>query len=185
MTEAAPLTDRATFVSHYGGIYEHSAWIAERAFDQGHLPSYLSEPGRSDPIELRCSDEASALAASLAKTLSNSSDPEKLALILAHPDLVGNAALAGELTDESNAEQASAGLDKCSADELARFQSANAAYKERFGFPFIMAVRGADRQSILAAFELRLSNDKQVEFDTALVEINKIALLRLEALIKS
>ncbi len=185
MTEATSLTDRAAFITQYGGIYEHSAWIAERAFDEGHLPAFLIEPGRSHLKELRSAEEASALAATLAITLSKSSDTEKLALILAHPDLVGNAALAGKLTDESNAEQSSAGLDKCTADELARFQSANAEYKERFGFPFIMAVRGADRQSILSAFEKRLTNDKQVEFDTAMVEINKIALLRLEALIKS
>lgn len=185
MTEVPPAIDRAAFVSQYGVIYEHSAWIAERAFDDSQLPAFLYEPGRSHPIELRSVDEAAALAACLASTLSKSDTTEKLSLILAHPDLVGNAALAGELTDESNAEQASAGLDNCTADELVRFQMANAAYKERFGFPFIMAVRGANRRTILSAFEQRLTNAEQVEFETALLEINKIALLRLEALIKS
>lgn len=185
MAVESPTLDREAFISQYGCIYEHSAWIAERTFDEGQLPHFLNENGRADPIELLSADEASALAACLATTLSKSDNTEKLSLILAHPDLMGNAALAGELTDESTAEQASAGLDKCTADELERFQVANAAYKERFGFPFIMAVRGADRQNILSAFEQRLTNAKQVEFDTALAEINKIALLRLEALIKS
>ena len=94
----------------------------------------------------------------------------------------GLRALAGNLTDESSTEQSSAGLGSCTAEELERFQTLNAAYRERFGFPFVMAVRGRDRAAILEAFELRLGNDADTEFATALREIDRIAMLRLEAL---
>jgi OHCU decarboxylase len=87
--------------------------------------------------------------------------------------------VAGELTTDSASEQASAGLDRCSPEEFARFQGLNAAYKAKFGFPFIIAVRGLGRAEILAAFERRLGNDVETEFATALGEINRIALLRL------
>ena len=103
----------------------------------------------------------------------------KLALIRAHPDLAGRLAIAGELTAASTSEQASAGLDHCTPEELARFQDLNQAYKARFDFPFIMAVKNRSRQEILAAFEARLANSPEQEFDTALAEIHKIALLRL------
>ena len=181
MDKATGTLDRAAFVSRFGGVYEHSAWIAELAFDQGVLPEFLI--ANAGGAQLRSVDEAHALGASLAGVLSQSSEEQKLALIRAHPDLVGRAALAGELTGESTDEQASAGLDHCSSEELARFQSANAMYRERFGFPFILAVRGRDRAGILSVFEQRLNNDPATEFRTALQEIDRIALLRLEALV--
>lgn len=183
MIDGMPTIDRTAFVARFGGIYEHSPWIAERIFDGGGLPSFLNSEGRDVAGELRSLDEAQALCAAMASTLSAASDDEKLALVLAHPDLVGRAALAGNLTDESTTEQSSAGLDQCTAEEFDRFQKANAAYRARFGFPFIMAVRGADRGGILEAFERRLLNEKLAEFETALVEIDRIALLRLEALV--
>jgi OHCU decarboxylase len=100
----------------------------------------------------------------------------------AHPDLAGKTALAGELTADSNEEQSKAGLDQCTADEFERFQTLNVAYKEKFGFPFIMAVRESSRADILEAFARRLDNDYELEFETALQEIHKIARLRLAAL---
>ena len=103
-------------------------------------------------------------------------------LIRAHPDLAGRAQVAGELTVESTAEQSSAGLDQCSADEYQQFQSLNAAYREKFDFPFIMAVRNSTRAEILEAFASRIENDYDLEFETALMEIHKIAGLRLAAL---
>jgi OHCU decarboxylase len=112
----------------------------------------------------------------------NAATEQQLALIRAHPDLAGKAQLAGELTEDSTSEQASAGLDRCSAEEYERFQVLNAAYRKKFGFPFVMAVRGCDRRAILAAFAERLENDYALEFETALVEIHKIARLRLESL---
>jgi 2-oxo-4-hydroxy-4-carboxy-5-ureidoimidazoline decarboxylase len=109
--------------------------------------------------------------------------PERqLALLCAHPDLAGRLAVRGELTAESTAEQASAGLDKCTPEEFQRFTALNEAYKRKFPFPFIMAVKGKSRGEILAAFERRIHNTEEVEFRTALSEVHKIALLRLRDL---
>lgn len=185
MSESTGALDKLAFVARYGGVYEHSAWIAEQTFDNRSLPAFMIEDnaGRQPGGRLHSVDEAHALGAALASTLAKASDNQKMALIRAHPDLVGRAALAGELTSESTEEQSSAGLDHCSADELARFRTANASYRERFGFPFVLAVRGRDRSGILEVFEQRLTNDPATEFETALVEIDRIALLRLEALV--
>ena len=177
--------DGDAFVTRCGGVYEHSPWVARRTLERGGLPGFLFEPGRDPAGELRGVDEAHALGAAFAETLAAADESEKLALVRAHPDLVGAAALAGELTDDSTAEQSSAGLDRCSPDELERFRTANAAYRARFDFPFVMAVREADRQTILAAFERRLGNGAEEELATALVEIDRIALLRLEALVEA
>ena len=106
----------------------------------------------------------------------------QLALINAHPDLAGKAAVRGELTEASTAEQSGAGIHLCSAAEFARFTELNAAYKAKFAFPFIMAVKGSNRHEILAAFEERIHNEVETEFARALAEINKIALFRLQAL---
>ena len=109
-------------------------------------------------------------------------DERKLALIRAHPDLAGKAAISGQLTEESTSEQSSAGIDQCSPEEFERFQELNSQYKEKFGFPFVMAVRDSHRHEILAAFKSRLANDSQTEFETAIREIHKIASLRLQEL---
>ncbi|MEI8633028.1 2-oxo-4-hydroxy-4-carboxy-5-ureidoimidazoline decarboxylase [Vibrio sp. PP-XX7] len=111
-----------------------------------------------------------------------SSDIEKLTLLRAHPDLAGKAALSGALTDASQSEQAGAGLDQCSAQELARFLHLNERYRDKFGFPFIMAVKGATKAQILAGFEARMLNGWQAEFERALHEVHKIAGFRLAAL---
>ena len=118
----------------------------------------------------------------MAECVDNASRERRLELIRAHPDLAGKASIAGELTAESTAEQASAGLDHCSAREYERFQSLNTAYKEKFGFPFVMAVRDSSRAQILDAFERRLGNDYDEEFETAIAEIHQIARLRIEAM---
>lgn len=158
--------DRAAFVAAFGGVYEHSAWVAERAFDAGTpLP---------DTIE--------ALHQRLAAQVAQASQAEQLALIQAHPDLAGRAALAGELTAASSGEQAGAGLDQCSPDELTRFTRYNEAYRAKFSFPFIMAVKGSNRHLILAAFEERLPNTPEQELQRALAEIDRIALFRLQTL---
>jgi len=158
---------KSAFVNHFGALYEHSPWVAERAFQNGIDAS-------QDTIE--------GLLIVLQKALFEASDAEKLNLINAHPDLAGKAALKKTLTADSNDEQSSAGLDQCSEEELAKFTELNNAYKTKFQFPFIMAVRGSNRHKILAAFETRLENDASLEFQTAITEINKIAELRLRAL---
>ena len=157
---------RATFVELYGDIYEHSPWIAEEA----HASSGFRESA----------DTAEGLHNHMAGILRDAERDQKLALVNAHPDLAGRLALAKELTDDSTKEQASAGLDQLTPDELARFTELNDAYKAKFGFPFIMAVKGRSKDEILAAFETRIAHDPEVEFGTALEQIEKIALLRLK-----
>jgi len=156
------------FVEQFGALYEHSDWIAERAYAEG-----LSEE-HNDPTKL-CD--------LFRHVLGLSSRAEKLGLIKAHPDLVGRAAVAGQLTDESTIEQSSAGLDQCSEAEFERFNQLNEAYKEKFGFPFVMAVRNSHRSDILEAFEKRYKNTVELEFDTAMEQIHIIARLRLGALL--
>ena len=153
------------FVTKYGGIYEHSPWVAERA------AAVVGDDASVDVI-----------AAVMADCVDNASEEQQLELIRAHPDLAGKAQIAGELTAESTDEQSSAGLDRCTPDEYRRFNELNTAYHDKFGFPFVMAVRGSSRADILAAFEQRLGNDRDVEFETALAEIHKIARLRFDAL---
>jgi 2-oxo-4-hydroxy-4-carboxy-5-ureidoimidazoline decarboxylase len=153
------------FVRRYGGIYEHSPWVAEMA------ATLVDDSADVDVI-----------ARVMADCVDNASRDRQLALIRAHPDLAGKAAVAGELGEDSGSEQTSAGLDRCSPQEYARFQALNAAYRRKFGFPFVMAVRNSTREQILAAFESRLENDYDEEFETALVEIHNIARMRLVAL---
>ena len=153
------------FVRRYGGIYEHSPWVAEQA---------AALVGDSADVDV--------IARVMADCVDNASRARQLALIRAHPDLAGKAAVAGELSDDSVGEQASAGLDRCTAEEYARFQALNAAYRRKFGFPFVMAVRNSSRAQILAAFESRLENEYDEEFENALLEIHRIARMRLVAL---
>ena len=157
-------TAEPEFVARFGAIYEHSPWVAEEAV------------GIVDDIA-----DIEQIAAVMADCVDNASVDRQLELIRAHPDLAGKTQIAGELTEDSTSEQASAGLDQCSAEEYERFQSLNGAYHEKFGFPFVMAVRDSGRREILAAFESRLNNEPGLEFETALAEIHKIARLRLQA----
>jgi OHCU decarboxylase len=117
----------------------------------------------------------------MAEVLEGANEEAKLALIRVHPDLAGRAAIGGELTDASRSEQAGAGLDRCTPEEYRRFQELNAAYKAKFGFPFILAVAGKTRRNILDAFESRIGNDDETEFRTALDQIDLIARFRLQA----
>ena len=153
------------FVQRYGGIYEHSPWVAERAAD------VLDEAATIEQ-----------LASVMADCVDNAAVEQQLALIRAHPDLAGRAQIAGELTAASTEEQASAGLEHCTPEEYEQFLLLNTKYKDKFGFPFVMAVRGSNRARILEAFERRLQHDYATEFETALTEIHKIARLRLEAI---
>lgn len=160
----ASLCDRATFTAAYGGVYEHSPWVAETAWDQRTGTNI---------------DTLDNLRAMMRNVVEHGSEAQQMTLICAHPDLAGKAAVAGDLTKESRSEQSGAGLDQCSPDEFAEFQTLNAAYKTKFGFPFIIAVKGHDRHSILSAFRARLNHDRAREFRTALDEIHKIAGFRL------
>ncbi|MDH4442298.1 MAG: 2-oxo-4-hydroxy-4-carboxy-5-ureidoimidazoline decarboxylase [Rhizobium sp.] len=160
--------DRADFVQRFGGVFEHSPFIAERAFDA----DMIAEP-------LTALDVHDAMAA----MFRTASSDERLGVLRAHPDLAGKLAIAGDLTEESRREQAGAGLDRLSADEHARFSALNSAYVEKFGFPFIIAVKGLTKEDILAAFEMRSGNSRDQELDTACQQVEKIARLRLESLL--
>ncbi len=168
MTETPSRMTKETFVERFGAVFEHSPWIAADAWDRG-LP--------------RDADSALGLHRALCTVLRQAGRNRQLELICAHPDLVGKLAVGGRLTEESAIEQASAGLDCCSSDEFRRFQALNDAYRAKFGFPFIMAVRGRRREEILAAFEQRMDHDPEREFEQALAQIERIALLRLQELL--
>ncbi|NBA93847.1 2-oxo-4-hydroxy-4-carboxy-5-ureidoimidazoline decarboxylase [Pseudomonas sp. R5(2019)] len=156
--------DRDAFVAAFADIYEHSPWVAEKAFDLGQL----SELDVIENLHQRMSD-----------ILLSADHDSQLALINAHPDLAGKAAVQGQLTEASTNEQAGAGIHQCTAEEFARFTELNDAYKAKFKFPFIMAVKGSNRHQILAAFETRIHNSAEAEFKEALAQINLIALFRL------
>ncbi len=158
----------ALFMERFGGVWEHSPWIAERTLASGLTAA---------------EDTAEGLHAAMRQIVRASSPAEQLALVKAHPDLAGKLAAAKLLTAESTVEQASAGLDQLTVDEKTRFTALNDAYMSRFGFPFIIAVKDNTKASILAAFEARLKNSADAEFAEALKQIERITLLRLKDLL--
>ncbi|MDB5641170.1 MAG: decarboxylase [Hyphomicrobiales bacterium] len=160
---------RDDFIARFGGIFEHSAWVAEGAYDKGLGPE---------------SDSAEGLHADMAAIMRAAPKNQQLALINAHPDLAGKLHAAGRLTQDSTKEQSSAGLDMLTDAERKRFTELNDAYKARFGFPFILAVKGKTKADILEAFETRLHHSEDQEFATALEQIEKIALLRLKEMLR-
>lgn len=153
--------DRAGFVARLGHLFEHSPWVVEAAW--GRRPF----AGLDD------------LHRALIDAVDEAGPDRQLALVRAHPDLAGKAALAGELTADSRREQASAGLDRLSPADYARFHDLNAAYRGKFGFPFIICVRRHDVAGILDAFARRLAGDADSERRNALAEIGLITRLRL------
>jgi len=160
--------DKDAFVAAFGGIFEHSAWIAERAFDGELGPAH---------------DTAVGLHAALAAQFRLASADECLGVLAAHPDLAGKLAAAKRLTAESTAEQAGAGLDALTEEEHSAFTELNESYTEKFGFPFIIAVKGLKKDQILAAFQERVNNDRDTEFTTACQQVERIARLRLDDLL--
>lgn len=164
--EEASNFDREEFVARFGGAYEHSPWVAEGA--------WYERP-------FRCLSE---LHQAMDRAVNAASDERKMELIRAHPDLAGKAAVAGELSPESEREQASAGLDRLSPEEYEAFTQMNRSYRKKFGMPLIFCVREHSKDSILKAAEQRLGNSKEEEIEMALAEISKIARLRLEDLVE-
>lgn len=158
--------DRAAFTAALGHLFEHSPWVAEETWPKRPFAT------------------AEILHAALCSTLAFAPLERKLALIRAHPDLAGRLAQLGQLTAASTAEQASAGLNALPPQELAAFQALNAAYKDKFGFPFVICARLNDKATILRALESRAHNSAELERETALKEIEKIAWLRLSDLLR-
>lgn len=166
---APPLTladlnrmNRTGFATTLGFAFELSPWVVQRAYDAAPFAS------------------VEALHAAMMAVLEAAPEAERLALIRAHPELASKAAVAKQLTAESNAEQASAGLDRLTAEEFERFHALNAAYRQRFDFPFIIAVRLNDKTAILSALRSRLENDRAAEIAEAITQIGLISKLRLQ-----
>jgi OHCU decarboxylase len=163
--EAVNALDRDAFAARFGDVFEHSPWVA------------------ADAWEARPFADAAALQAALVAAMRAAPRERRLALIRAHPDLAGRAAVAGGLTAASRREQAGAGLDRLTPDEYATLTAANGRYAERFGFPFVICVRGQTKETILAALSARVERSPEEEFETALDEIAAIARVRLEPLV--
>ena len=159
--------DRDGFVGALGGIFEHSPWIAGRAF------------------AARPFADTAALHAAMVEVMRSAARDEQLALIRAHPELAGRAMVRNELTADSTREQGSAGLASCSPEEHARLVDLNARYNAKFGFPFILAVKGYDRAGVIAEFARRVERDAASEFDEALAQIARITRHRIEVLLGS
>jgi len=159
--------DHGAFITAFGGTFEHSPWVAERAFGRGPFAS------------------VDALHGAMVRAMHDASRDEQLALLRAHPELAGKAAIRGELTADSTKEQSGAGLDQCTPEEFARINALNARYNATFGFPFIVAVKGLDRAAILREFTRRADNAPEVEFAEALKQVARITRFRLDALVRS
>ena len=155
----------ARFVELLGAIFEHSPWVAELAYPERPFAS------------------RNELHRVMSTATSRAPEVQRMALLCQHPELAGKEADAGTLTDDSKREQAGAGLNQCTADELLTIKSLNQAYHAKFEFPFIIAVTGLDKFQIIAAMESRLGNSVGLEFDNAIGEVEKIARIRIDALI--
>ena len=156
------------FIARFRDVYEHSPWVAEQAWLRGLEAEH---------------DTVAGLGALFREIVDNAGEQKLMVLVRVHPDLAGKAAMRGELTVESTSEQAGAGIDQCSEEEFEQFQQYNKAYREKFGFPFIMAVKGSNRQAILTAFGQRLRNGPDRELSQAIEEIHKIASFRLQQMV--
>lgn len=157
--------DRAAFLDAVGAVFEHSPWVMARVWAQ------------------RPFADRAAFDAALETVVSGAGREDRLTLIHAHPELAGKAAVRGELTADSAREQAGAGLDACSPQEFAELQRLNAAYREKFGWPFIVAVKGLTRGDVIREMARRLGRSPEEEFDEALVQILRIARFRLDELL--
>jgi 2-oxo-4-hydroxy-4-carboxy-5-ureidoimidazoline decarboxylase len=155
------------FVTALSGIFEHSPWVAQAVESKRPFASV---------------DELHAL---MSSAVESADEARQLALINAHPELAGKAAVRGELTHESTREQSGAGLDLCTQEEFDQLQALNAAYRQKFGFPFILAVRGFDRHGVIANFTKRLNHGREEERRASLDQIYRIARFRLDDLISS
>jgi 2-oxo-4-hydroxy-4-carboxy-5-ureidoimidazoline decarboxylase len=156
----------AEFLAVFGGVFEHSPWIAARAF--------AARPFAS----------VDALHAAMTTAVKNASRDEQLALLRAHPELAGKEAQAGTMTGDSTAEQGGAGLNALSREEIARISGLNRRYREKFGFPFIIAVRKHTKDGIFGEFERRLAQTADAELATCLEQVFVITRLRLDGLLR-
>jgi 2-oxo-4-hydroxy-4-carboxy-5-ureidoimidazoline decarboxylase len=162
VTRTLETLDRDAFAALLGQAFEDAGWVADAVWQRAPF-------GSLDELD-----------AALRAAVAEAPEARQVELVRAHPDLAGKAAIAGDLSATAASEQASAGLDRLTAAQHARFTELNAAYRERFGFPFVICVRDNTRDSILAAFEERLGHSREEELETALAQVVRIAHLRLE-----
>jgi 2-oxo-4-hydroxy-4-carboxy-5-ureidoimidazoline decarboxylase len=155
----------AQFTATLGGVFEHSPWVAQGAFAARPFASVAS------------------LHAAMVDVVARASEGQQLALLRAHPELAGKAAIRGELTADSTHEQSGAGLTACSPEEFAQLTDLNRRYNAKFGFPFILAVKGYDRAGIVREFARRVENDRAAEFAECLAQIARITRFRLDVLV--
>lgn len=161
---------KAEFLARFSDVFEHSPWIASQVWEAGLGPGH---------------DSAAGLHQQFAEVVQKADQEQKLSLLLAHPQLAVGIANASELTAASQVEQRGAGLDQCSPHEYAEFQNFNDVYLVRFGFPFIMAVKGSGRHEILEALRARLAHEKEQEFQTAVDQVIRIGQFRIEGKFES
>ena len=159
---------KTEFLNLFGCVFEKSNWIAEDLYLSGIKNEY---------------NNADGLHNSMVRIFRSSSHDKKLNVLLAHPDLAGKLAQRGELTIESTNEQKSAGLDQLTPDEFAEFKYLNTTYMNKYGFPFIIAVKGLTKIKILSQFKKRVNNSKTAEFNEACLQVEKIAYIRIRDII--
>ena len=157
--------DEAGFVRTLGGIFEHSPWVAQRAYAQRPFAS------------------VAALHAAMSDVVAHAGTEAQLELLRAHPELAGRAAVRGELTADSTREQSGAGLTACTPAQFERLQELNRRYHAKFGFPFILAVKGYDRAGVIRELARRVELERASEMAEALAQVARIARLRLDALV--
>ncbi|NND92231.1 MAG: 2-oxo-4-hydroxy-4-carboxy-5-ureidoimidazoline decarboxylase, partial [Granulosicoccus sp.] len=167
-----PLSDlsRATFVQYFGGLFEHSSWVVDRAYAAGLCPEH---------------DYPETLSEAFRVVVEQATLGRKLALINAHAELCGTPASGARLSGESARERSDSGLDHCAQHDVLRLRELNSTYRDKFGFPFVLCLREHNIEGVLRQLEQRLDNEPDVEFDTALQEILRIARWRLEALVRT
>jgi len=161
--------DKTEFMAMFGGVFEHSPWIARAVWDSGLTGRHDTAAGMYQPFR---------------EVIRQSGREEKLALLCAHPELAVGIVSDEQLTESSQREQRGAGLDRCSPEEFSEFRKLNASYREKFGFPFIMAVKGCIRHDILDAFRARLENTGDEEFKAAVEQVIRIGRFRIDNLFK-
>jgi OHCU decarboxylase len=158
------ILDRDQFIKIFGWVYEHSPWIADLVYSNGVQDSYNSAEG---------------LHSAMKEVVETANKDRKIALLRSHPDLAGKLAIVDNLTTASKSEQNSADLANCSPEEFGLFKDLNNKYTNKFGFPFILSVRGLHRTEILETFKKRITNEVESEFNEAIMQVHRIALLRL------
>jgi len=159
--------DKTEFMALFGNVFEHSPWIAKAVWDAGLTGRHDTASGLHQPFR---------------EVIRRSGREEKLALLRAHPELATGVAADEQLTDSSQREQRGAGLDHCSPEEFSEFENLNDSYRDTFGFPFIMAVKGYNRHDILESFRARLENTRDMEFQTAVEQVIRIGRFRIDSI---